>query len=89
MNVLSPEAKKLISQYQWFRNTENGRDVLDDLCRQCPTFRKAANMSNLDPQQLAYREGQRAILCHIFTKLSVDPMRLMMPDPPEPYANFA
>lgn len=67
--------RTLISSYHRVFRGEAGPAVLKDLRRKCLTFDRSSMGCNpeLDPQKLAYFEGQRSVLLHIYRMLKTDP----------------
>jgi hypothetical protein len=57
------EDKKKIEAYGIF-HSKKGKLVLTDLAKECGLFSPAAD---LDPQRLAYREGQREVIHKLLT----------------------
>ena len=60
---MSKKAQKVLEAYKIF-HSENGKAVLVDLAKESGLFTPA---SSLDPQILAFREGQREILHKLLT----------------------
>lgn len=57
------KASRTLQAYGFF-HTEKGKSVLVDLAKECGLF---APSSNLDPQNLAFREGQREVIHKLLT----------------------
>jgi hypothetical protein len=67
--------RKVVSAYQRVFRSECGPMVLEDMRKLCLTFDRSAAASNpkLDPQALAFYEGQRSVILHIYRMLKTDP----------------
>ena len=57
------KASKVLQAYGIF-HSEKGKMVLTDLAKECGLFSPS---TNLDPQLLAYREGQREVIHKLLT----------------------
>ena len=55
--------KKLIENYQYIFNTDEGKDVLSDLEKRCH-YHSTTNVKG-DSHESAYMEGQRSVLLFI------------------------
>ena len=62
------KSKKILEAYSIFQ-TRKGKLVLTDLTKKCGLF---TSTDNLDPQLLAYREGQRDILHQLLILSNTD-----------------
>lgn len=69
---MSKQQKKVLESYKFF-NTDKGKEVLRDLTKEVGLFSPS---NNLDSQQLAYREGKRAVLFAICTLSKIKPSDL-------------
>lgn len=69
------ETKKAnkIRLYREFFNTDNGKIVLHDLCKACHIYNSTYDDN---PQQMAYREGERSVVLRILKTINIDPYEL-------------
>ena len=70
------DEKQLIIDYLQTFEPEAGQRVLDNLKKLSKVLLSTVPMGNdgkLDPYMMAYQNGQRSVLVHIYAKLRKDP----------------
>lgn len=75
MKEIKNEKQKIID-YQQIFDTEAGKRVLNDIKRLSKVLFAIVPMGNdgkLDPYMMAYQNGQRSVLVHIYAQLKKDP----------------
>ncbi len=67
--------RELIEKYQGVFNSPNGKDILDDLCKQFTLLRNRVDSNKgVDVNRLLVMEGERNVLLYIYQMINKDPM---------------
>ncbi len=69
------ETKKAekIRKYRELFSTDFGKEVLHDLCKSCHVYHSTFDNN---PQEMAYREGERSVVLRILRTINIDPLEL-------------
>jgi hypothetical protein len=72
---MNEKAQQLVIDYRETFNGSHGKRVLEDLRRHSKIDGYLNIMGNkeIKPYHIAFAEGQRSVLIHIYTKLEKDP----------------
>lgn len=74
MNIFKESKKaRIIRAYREIFSTDAGKLVLNDLCKSCHVYHSTMDSN---PQELAYKEGERSVVLRILRTIEVDPFEL-------------
>lgn len=74
MNIFKRQARsEIIRAYKRVFESEDGKQVLSDLMKNAHIFRSTMDPN---PQELAFREGERAMVLKILRTIKADPSEL-------------
>lgn len=62
-----------IRKYRELFNSDSGKEILHDLAKSCHVY---ASTFDQNPQEMAYREGERSVVLRILRTINIDPLEL-------------
>lgn len=67
------EKARVVRAYREIFNSEAGKVVLHDLAKSCHVYHSTMDAN---PNELAYKEGERSVVLRIIRTLNIDPFEL-------------